>query len=241
MLSLIALTLLLCPALPAQTYLPYDRPLPMAQRNIPLPDGFVTGGRDTPLADADVRTTRPEILPRTVWNAAPSSGPVRLHRLVRATIHHEASPRPATENRATTSVLRNLQVFSQTKRPWCDVPYHYFVDVDGRIYEGRDPKVAGDTNTAYDPAGHLLICALGNFEIQSPPKPQLDSIVHLVAWACDKYGMDPALISSHRDHALTACPGRYLFPFVASGFIEGEVRNRIREAHGSSSRVHTAP
>jgi hypothetical protein len=133
--------------------------------------------------------------------------------------------------------LANLQVFSQTKRPWCDVPYHYFVNVDGKIYEGRDPSIPGDTNTAYDPTGHLLICALGNFELQTPPKAQLDSIADLMAWSCEKYGLDPASISSHRDHALTACPGRTLFAFVTSGYLEGEVRERIQQVWGGGKRT----
>jgi hypothetical protein len=131
-------------------------------------------------------------------------------------------------------------VFSQTKRPWCDVPYHFFVDVDGSIYEGRAVGLAGDTNTRYDPAGHLLICALGNFEIQAPTKAQLDSISDLMAYGCEKFGVDPAKISSHRDHALTACPGRHLFAYVASGFFEGEVRERLRTAYGDNNRVRGA-
>jgi hypothetical protein len=238
--SATALLCLTATRLSAQNYLPHDKPLAMAQRTIELPEGFVTGGRDIPLKDDEILTTRPAILPRTVWNAAPTSGPLRPHKLTRVTIHHEASPRPADKDRQTTKVLNNLQVFSQTKRPWCDVPYHFFVDVDGKIYEGRDATLAGDTNTAYNPAGHFLICSLGNFEIQAPTKAQLDSIVLLSAWASEKYGMDPALISSHRDHAQTACPGRFLFAYVASGFIEGEVRETLRKASRNPSRVRPA-
>jgi hypothetical protein len=44
-----------------------------------------------------------------------------------------------------------LQDWSRNTRKWLDIPYHYIIDLDDRIYEGRD------TNTEYDSAGQALI------------------------------------------------------------------------------------
>jgi hypothetical protein len=33
------------------------------------------------------------------------------------------------------------------------------------------------------------------------------------------------------NYASTACPGKFLYPYVASGFLEGEIRKRIRKAY----------
>jgi hypothetical protein len=62
------------------------------------------------------------------------------------------------------STLRGVQAFHQRDKGWIDLAYHVFVDADGVAWEGRDPAVAGDTATPYDPAGYFLVCALGNFE-----------------------------------------------------------------------------
>jgi hypothetical protein len=212
----------------SQSYLGLDQPQPMAQRHLTMPESFQQ------LRGEEAITTKPTILDRSVWNAQPTSGTVRNHVPTRITLHHEASGRPAVVGRPTPVVLKNLQNFSQQQRPWCDVPYHYFVDVDGAIYEGRNWRIQGDTNTAYDPSGHLLICALGNFEIQVPTFEQLQSIVHLAAWLADYHNVDPGTFTAHRDHVPTLCPGRHLYSYVVSGFLEGEIRQRILEAHRTS-------
>ena len=115
----------------------------------------------------------PEVadLPRAGWGAAAPAAPMRRHAPDHVTIHHTATlQRPGVP---LEEKLRALQRFSQaespladgrTKPPWPDVPYHFYVDPYGRVAEARDTAYAGDSNTAYDPAGHLLIVLEGNFE-----------------------------------------------------------------------------
>ena len=64
--------------------------------------------------------------------------------------------------------LRDLQAWSRSEKQWIDIPYHYMIDLEGRIYEARDPYYSGDTNTTYNPEGHLLTCLMGNYENQKP-------------------------------------------------------------------------
>ena len=60
--------------------------------------------------------------------------------------------------------LKNIQTWCMGKdRNWTDIPYHYLIAPDGTVYEGRNVNTVGETNTEYDPTGHLLICFLGNY------------------------------------------------------------------------------
>ncbi len=159
----------------------------------------------------------PPIVSRETWGARPPGGPMRPHTIGRITIHHTAGlQRP---ERTLEAKLRGLQDFSQarspladgrTKEAWPDIPYHYYVDLEGRIAEARDVGYAGDSNTAYDPAGHLLIVLEGNFESEFATAPQVESLRRLVVWAAAKWGVPASLVGDHNDFAQTACPGRRL-------------------------------
>jgi hypothetical protein len=119
-----------------------------------------------------------------------------------------------------------------------ELPYHFLVDLEGNIYAGRNLQFVGDTNTQYDPSGHLLIISvMGNYELQPPNEKQLNAISELVAWLCDVYNIPPESVRCHQEYVpTTLCPGKYLSPYVFSGFFEGEARKLIREAYMGNSK-----
>ena len=63
----------------------------------------------------------------------------------------------AAARRGPVRRLRNLQSWGARDRNWWDLPYHFLLGLDGSIFEGRDYRFMGETNTAYDPGGHFLI------------------------------------------------------------------------------------
>jgi N-acetylmuramoyl-L-alanine amidase len=157
---------------------------------------------------------RPRILSRQEWNAKDSIGKMRPHTLQHITIHHTASPQKG--ELSLEKKMQSLQNFSQSesrlasgkhKPAWPDIPYHYYIAVDGQIAEGRDLKYVGDTNTDYDPTGHALIVLEGNFEKEQPSPKQLESLSELVAWLSTNFEIPIAEIKAHNDYASTACPG----------------------------------
>jgi len=120
--------------------------------------------------------------------------------------------------------LRNLQSWSRGTRMWSDIPYHYLIDLDGNIYEGRDINIAGDTNTEYDPAGHALIVVLGNFDEVEPNQAQLDSVTIMMATLAKRFEIAPTKIAGHKDYsAKTACPGKALNPYLQNGYFQQRV------------------
>lgn len=161
------------------------------------------------------------------WGGTPADpAQVRQHTITHITLHHQGEPFP--QGKDPVQYLRNLQTWSRNTKHWADIPYHYIIDLDGKIYEGRDIHYAGDTNTEYDPTGHALIEVVGNFEEVEPNQKQLDAVVDLMAMLAAKYHVPVERIASHRDFsAQTVCPGKNLYRYVQAGYFKQKVTERL--------------
>lgn len=157
-------------------------------------------------------------LTRADWGARPPVLAMLPHTPVRLTIHHTGVGQ--NPQRTLAEKLRALQRFSQQddsladgrrKPAWADVPYHYYVAVDGSVGEARDWRYAGDSNTPYDPAGHLLVVVEGNFERDTLSAAQRRTIERLVPALARRFGIPGDSLASHRDYASTSCPGANLY------------------------------
>jgi hypothetical protein len=164
------------------------------------------------------------------WGGTPAVDSLaRRHTITHITLHHQGEPFP--EGKDPVQYLRNLQNWSRSEKHWIDIPYHYIIDLNGTVYEGRDIRYAGDTNTEYDPAGHALIEVVGNFEEVEPNQNELDATVNLMAWLSMKYHVPVDSIRSHRDYsAMTVCPGKNLYRYIQNGYFKEKVAEKIREA-----------
>ncbi len=164
----------------------------------------------------------PPIISRSDWKANAPVGEGKKHKIKFITIHHTGTKlRP---DLTIETKLKNLQAFSQRddklssgkfKPAWFDVPYHYYIAVDGKIAEGRQIDYAGDTNTEYDPAGHALVVVEGSFDTDEPNAAQVGSLKAIVKWLAKKYKVKGDRVKGHRDYAKTDCPGsniEKLFP-----------------------------
>jgi hypothetical protein len=161
------------------------------------------------------------------WGGTPADpAKARKHQITHITLHHQGEPfKPGTDPQ---QYLRRLQTWSRTTKGWVDIPYHYVIDLDGRIYGGRDIAYAGDTNTEYDPTGHALIEVVGNFEEVEPNQKQLDAVVDLMAMLAVKYKVPAERILSHKDYTNgTVCPGANLYRYVANGYFRDKVSARL--------------
>lgn len=143
------------------------------------------------------------------------------------TLHHAGDPKPMTPQDDPIKKLQGLQSWGMSDKNWWDVPYHYLISLDGTIYEGRDIRYVGETNTKYDPDGHFLISVMGNYDIQEPTPEQIKSITDLMAWAVQEYNVPLDQIKGHCDYAETGCPGKNLKPYLKDGtFVKG-VKERL--------------
>lgn len=176
----------------------------------------------------------PEIITREQWHAKPPAMEMTRHRPLQLTIHHTATP--ANPKSSIEKKLKSLQAFSQsgskladgrTKKAWADVPYHFYIDVLGAVAEGRAVDFVGDTNTNYDPRGHIGIVVEGNFEDEAPSAAQISSLVALLAVLAKRHGIDPGDIGTHRQFAQTACPGKLMMALLPK--VVANVKKRLQQ------------
>lgn len=169
------------------------------------------------------------IQPRSSWNAQ-TARPYKKHTPVRITIHHEGG-KVLLENGDAKQRLKNIQTWCMgPERNWTDIPYHYLIASDGTVYQGRDVFTVGETNTDYDPTGHLLISFLGNYNEQQLNEHLLDVLVKLTASFCQKYDISPETIATHRDYCgHTNCPGQNIYTYFENGYIKKSVKKLLLE------------
>lgn len=169
------------------------------------------------------------IIPRSGWQAS-DARPYKQQVPIRITVHHEGG-RVLTDTANAAVRLKNIQTWSMGKdRNWTDVPYHFLIAPDGTVYEGRNVNTVGETNTEYDPAGHLLISFLGNYEQQQLDQKLLDVLTRLIANFCTQYNISPETIATHRDHSRqTTCPGKNIYPYFENGYVKEKVKELLQQ------------
>ena len=149
------------------------------------------------------------------------------HRITHVTLHHTGDAQPLRPTDDPAAKLRALQSWGASARNWWDVPYHYLLDLEGRVYEGRDWRFRGETNTSYDPGGHFLISIIGNYERQEATPAQLTAIADLMAWALKEFDLPLDRIGGHYDYATTGCPGQHLRKYLEDGTLRRMVAERL--------------
>lgn len=181
---------------------------------------------------------------RAEWGSRPLPiPPERRHTPAFVTVHHGGVDwRPGTD---PAVFVRNVQSWGRRReqendalppdrrrpnvRNWPDLPYHYMIAPDGRIFEARPTEYEPESNTRYDLQGHLGVELMGNFETQRPTEAQLRSTVALVAWLCQEHHVDPERIAGHKDRARnqTSCPGRDFYRYLQDRQFVGWVRQTL--------------
>lgn len=162
------------------------------------------------------------IEPRSAWNAV-APRPYKQHKSVRITVHHEGTKLLVTDD--AIRKIKGIQTWGMgPEKNWADVPYHFFIAPNGTVYEARNVGTVGETNTEYDPTGHLLICCLGNLNEQPVPAAQFASLTRLIAQCSRQYTIPLDSLATHRDYSKqTTCPGKNLYALFTDGTVRKEV------------------
>ena len=178
--------------------------------------------KDAPFLEAGTQAESPpatemNILARDRWKARPCRSNVDpMRRITRITVHHTSDAVHVTSYPASADRMRAYQRFHQDNRGWADIGYHYVLDREGRIWEGREIRYQGaHAGNAVKNRGNIGISLMGNYNDQSVT-PQIGSaLVALLEVLCERYGLDPGRdIYTHRELHSTNCPGTKLQAFV---------------------------
>jgi hypothetical protein len=114
------------------------------------------------------------VLPRSAWaRGTPDTAAMNPMLPVEyITIHHDGmTPFTATDY-ASSAARVELYRNGHRGRGWGDIGYHFVVDREGRIWEGRSLKWQG-AHVRNRNEGNLGILVMGNFDEQAPSERQL--------------------------------------------------------------------
>jgi hypothetical protein len=183
--------------------------------------------------------TRPAFITAEEWGSTPQPIPDdRRHTPRYITIHHAGV---LWEYKTTPEqFVKNMQSWGQRDKNWPDLPYHFLIAPDGRIFEGRPLEYEPDTNTRYELAGNIGVEMMGDFNRQRPSPEQLQSCVKLVAWLAQEYNIEGGDIRGHNDAApgQTSCPGADFYRYLEDGSFRAWVAQVIE---GESPDVKHGP
>lgn len=128
------------------------------------------------------------------------------------TIHHDGldSPMIETSMDATAGRIEWIRC-GHRGRGFSDIGYHYIVDREGRVWEGRNLRWQGAHVSKHNEQ-NIGILVLGNFDIQKPSPRQLDGLRGHVRKLLAQYKLSRGRVLTHREWsgAKTACPGKHL-------------------------------
>ena len=167
------------------------------------------------------------VITRVQWGSLSLNDTLPQHQISKITIHHGGVDYP--DGKDPVLHIRNLQEWSvSAEKNWIDIPYHFMIDMDGKIYETRPINYPGATNTDYDPTGHALICVMGNYENQIISEAQLAAVVDLSAFLAKLYDVNPDDIKGHKDYTETLCPGQDLYRYLEDGTIRSRIAEKLK-------------
>lgn len=173
--------------------------------------------RPLPVINLDFLPSRLALRRRSRWtDALPHTWQLReAQPFSRITIHHQGAG--AAGSRHENSAAADIDaIFGGHRRlGYADIGYHFVIDYDGRIWEGRSLAYAG-AHVAGQNDDNIGILALGNFNRQKPSAAALASLKGLVAALEKQYSIQPDRLFGHRELGASDCPGKHLFSSVVN-------------------------
>jgi hypothetical protein len=162
------------------------------------------------------------LIARAKWGALPARPALMIRNTggwTRITVHHSAEAEPAPLDgsaESSAAALRQIQRSHLKGKtpPWGDIGYHFLIDPEGRIFQGRDlawqgAHAGGDNNVQ-----NIGVCLIGNFDQEHPATAQLESLRKLLDNLRRTYRIPRTEVHKHLDFRSTDCPGKYLTPWV---------------------------
>ena len=106
------------------------------------------------------------------------------------------------------ATLNEIQRLHREDRGWADIGYHFLIDIDGTIYEGRALTARGVHTMGYN-TGSVGVCLLGDYRFAAPAATQWEATIALGRWLVKALALTH--FAGHSQlNASTLCPGAAL-------------------------------
>lgn len=135
------------------------------------------------------------------------------------TVHHSAmtDARPLNGSLSDSSrALREIQNAHMNGEGYGDIGYHFLIDTQGRLFQGRDLAWQGAHAGNGNNVDNIGVCLIGNFEQQRPTRAVLAALERVVESLGERFSIPRHNVVPHRHWKKTQCPGRFLLPHLAS-------------------------
>lgn len=193
---------------------------------------------------------KPSMVSREEWGSRSHPIPDSRKQIpVWITIHH-AGVKWVANKQEPVQFVRDMQHWGH-HRPklekfppyntyWPDLPYHFMIAPDGRIFQGRQVEYEPESNTRYFLNGNIGVEMMGDFDKQRPSIKQIRSCVALVAWLCKTYHIRLDHIRGHMEAApdQTPCPGKDFNRYLMDGQFKKWVSDVL---HGNTPKIKLGP
>ncbi len=208
------------------------------------------GASTAPLAFGEVKkdtVQRPRIYTCSEWGARPPNGTITVlnHKPTYIVVHHTAGGNSSDTSLAHAfQISRDIQNFHMDGRGWIDTGQQLTNSRGGYVTEGRHRSVeildggrkhVQGANVANHNSEVIGIENEGLYSTVDVPQKLWDSLVQLVAYIAQSYGISPDMIRGHRDFNATECPGQVLYERLP------ELKAAVRAALGTSPASPVAP
>lgn len=163
-----------------------------------------------------------KLVRRAEWQAKPPKEPYSRHAPYYFTLHHTQGHYPETFS-ASLAEIRFIQDYHQNAKKWNDIGYHFLIDPQGNIFEGRPINVVG-AHVLNRNSGNVGISIMGSYHPPSQhvftPETQA-SFVSVARYVKDTYSIQVSSFFAHREIGKTDCPGDNLY--AKKNFLAGLV------------------
>jgi len=155
--------------------------------------------------------------PRSAWtNGQPKmhlSKPMNGVRLI--TVHHDALNSAGQRGKAfaVDRLTRVRREHLSRDASWVDIGYHFIIDPDGQVWEGRQLSIEG-AHVARTNDHNMGIMLMGNFDEHSPTSAQINTLDAFLVQQMTAHRVSVKNLYTHQELKSTACPGRSLQAYM---------------------------
>jgi hypothetical protein len=204
------------------------------------------GASTAPVAVGEVEAVaRPRIYTCAEWGARAANGTITVlnRKPTYIVVHHTAGGNSNDFSVAHAhQISREIQNFHMDGRGWVDTGQQLTNSRGGYVTEGRHRSVEildGGTrhvqgaNVADHNSEIIGIENEGLYTSVDVTQALWNSLVQLVAYIAQQYGISPSMIRGHRDFNATECPGTVLYGRLP------ELRSAVAAAMGTAAPAET--
>jgi hypothetical protein len=196
------------------------KPLPQSEIDGPPIKPLSSGERPRPLPRNEAAAG---VVPRRDWASAPPNLSLinPMNGVNRITVHHDGMPPVSLRSKGDVAyrleMIRSAHTGNHDNggKPWADIGYHYVIDPQGRVWEGRPVRYQG-AHVKDNNEHNLGVMVLGNFDEQAPTSDALSTLDAFISDRMRAYRIPVSRVFTHQEINPTACPGSNLQAYMVS-------------------------